>query len=77
NADIKIDSHSAIINGVSHLEAAQVTATDLRAGAAMIIAACTAKGVSSIDNIEHIERGYENICAKLSAVGAKIKIIDN
>ncbi len=74
-ADIKIDGHSAVINGVSHLAGAEVSATDLRAGAAMIIAACAAKGVTTIDNIEHIERGYENICDKLSAVGARIKTI--
>ncbi len=75
-ADIKIDGHSAVINGVSHLHGAEVSATDLRAGAAMIIAGCAASGMTVIDHIDHIQRGYENICDKLAAVGARIKTIE-
>jgi len=76
-ADIKIDGHSAIINGVERLRGASVRATDLRAGAAMIIAGLKADGITKIDDIYHIERGYENICGKLSAVGARIKLCDD
>ena len=74
SADIKIEGSSAVISGIKCLSAAKVEATDLRAGASMIVAALTAEGVSEITNIHHIERGYENICGKLSAVGARIKI---
>ncbi|MCR4963217.1 MAG: UDP-N-acetylglucosamine 1-carboxyvinyltransferase [Firmicutes bacterium] len=77
NADIKIDGHSAVINGVSRLRGAEVSATDLRAGAAMIIAGCIAEGVTTIDHIDHIQRGYENICDKLAAVGARIKTVES
>ncbi|MDO4581720.1 MAG: UDP-N-acetylglucosamine 1-carboxyvinyltransferase [Bacillota bacterium] len=75
-ADIRINGNTAIINGVTKLHPAQVEATDLRAGAAMIIAAMMAEGVTEIGNIHHIERGYEDICGKLRSVGAKIDIID-
>jgi UDP-N-acetylglucosamine 1-carboxyvinyltransferase len=77
NADIQIHGNSAAINGISRLKGATVSATDLRAGAAMVIAALSAKGVTVIENIDHIERGYENICGKLLPVGARIKIMDN
>lgn len=76
-ADIKIDGHSAIINGVNSLHGASVRATDLRAGAAMIIAGLKAKGLTQIDDIYHIERGYEDICGKLSSVGARIRLSDD
>ncbi len=75
-ADITIDGHAAIINGVSQLQGASVRATDLRAGAAMIIAGLMAKGVTEINDIFHIQRGYENICGKLEQVGARIRMID-
>lgn len=72
-ADIRVEGNSAIINGVSHLKGTSVVATDLRAGAAMIIAGLMSKGQTEITEIQHILRGYENICEKLSACGAKIK----
>jgi len=75
-ADIRIEGHSAIINGVSKLHGSCVRATDLRAGAAMIIAGLMADGVTVINDIQHIERGYEDICGCLKAVGAKISIVD-
>lgn len=75
-ADIRIEGHSAIINGVSKLHGGCVRSTDLRAGAAMIIAALMAEGVTVIDDIHHIERGYEDICGCLRSVGAKIDIVD-
>ncbi len=74
-ADIKIDGHSALIKP-SRLTGAEVTATDLRAGAALILAGLAAEGQTEITDIYHIERGYENISGKLASLGAKIKKID-
>lgn len=75
-ADIKIEGRSAIIQGIQRLNAAPVTATDLRAGAALILAALTAEGTTTIRGIHHIDRGYENVEEKLSRIGADIKRID-
>jgi UDP-N-acetylglucosamine 1-carboxyvinyltransferase len=71
-AKIKIDGRTAIIDGVPELTAAPVKATDLRAGAALIIAGMLASGVTEITNIHHIDRGYENIEEKFRGLGAKI-----
>ena len=72
-AQISVDGKLAVIEGVEHLNAAPVRATDLRAGAAMLIAALCANGVSQIEDIQHIERGYEDVEEKLLALGADIK----
>ncbi|MDU7337231.1 MAG: UDP-N-acetylglucosamine 1-carboxyvinyltransferase [Clostridium sp.] len=72
-AQISVDGKLAVIEGVEHLNAAPVRATDLRAGAAMLIAALCAHGVSQIEDIQHIERGYEDVEEKLLALGADIK----
>ena len=74
-ADIKIDGHSALIKP-NELTGAEVTATDLRAGAALILAGLKAEGQTEIAEIHHIERGYENIDKKLSSIGASIKKIE-
>lgn len=71
-ADIKIEGRSAIIHGVQRLNAAPVTATDLRAGAALILAALTAEGTTVIRETHHIDRGYEKVEEKLSRLGARI-----
>ncbi|HLV09678.1 MAG TPA: UDP-N-acetylglucosamine 1-carboxyvinyltransferase [Halanaerobiales bacterium] len=71
-ADIKIDGHSALVKP-SKLTGAEVTATDLRAGAALILAGLAAQGDTEIRDIYHIERGYENINKKLASIGAYIK----
>ena len=73
NANAKVEGRSAIITGPTKLEAATVTATDLRAGAALIIAGLLAKGETEIHDIYHIERGYSNIVDKLQALGADIR----
>ena len=73
NANAKVEGRSAIITGPSNLEAATVTATDLRAGAALIIAGLLAKGETEIHDIYHIERGYSDIITKLQAIGADIR----
>ena len=66
----------AVIRGKTPLKGRNVVATDLRAGASMMVAGMIAKGTTVISNIEHILRGYENITDKLSNVGAKIKIVE-
>lgn len=71
-AQISVDGKLAVIQGVDHLTAAPVKANDLRAGAAMIIAALCAHGTTQIDEIQHIERGYENVVEKFAALGADI-----
>ncbi|MDD3832461.1 MAG: UDP-N-acetylglucosamine 1-carboxyvinyltransferase [Oscillospiraceae bacterium] len=69
----QVDGKVAVFQGVDYLTAAPVKATDLRGGIAMVIAALVAKGVTEIEEIQHIERGYEDIVKKLSALGAEIK----
>ena len=71
-AKISVEGKVAFIEGVDHLEAAPVKATDLRAGAAMLIAGLCAKGTTEIENIGYVERGYENIVEKLRGLGADI-----
>lgn len=73
-ADMQVNDRTIIIKGKNELNGCEVTATDLRAGAAMVIAGLIAKGTTHINDIEHILRGYENIVEKLQNVGAKIKI---
>ncbi len=75
-AQIQVDGKVAVIEGVSKLSGAPVRACDLRAGAALIVAALAAGGVTEIDGIHHIERGYENIIPKLTALGADIVLRD-
>ena len=72
-AQISVDGKVAVVEGIDHLTAAPVKATDLRAGAAMLIAAMCAHGVSSVEDIQHIERGYENVEEKFRALGADIR----
>ncbi len=72
-ADIKTEGRTAIIRGVKRLTGAKVKASDLRAGAALVIAALTAHGDSILVESEHVDRGYENITNKLNAMGADIK----
>lgn len=72
-ADIRIDSRSAVIEGVDGLTGTQVRATDLRAGAALILSALAARGETEISDIYHIERGYYHIDEKLRRLGANIR----
>ena len=74
-ASIKVDGRTAVITGVGKLSPARVRAMDLRAGAAMVIAALAANGVTEIEDIHHIERGYDDIVGKLCRVGAEIRRI--
>jgi UDP-N-acetylglucosamine 1-carboxyvinyltransferase len=72
-AQISVNGKLAVVEGVDHLTAAPVKATDLRAGAAMVIAALEAQGTTEIEQISNIERGYENIVEKLKKIGADIR----
>ena len=73
NADIKVEGRTAVITGGAKLTGAKVCATDLRAGAALILAALAAEGESEITGVHHIDRGYVKIAEKLQALGADIR----
>ena len=72
-AKIKVEGRMAVIEGVKELSGAKVAATDLRAGAALVLAALRAKGETVIGNVKYIDRGYESIEEKLTALGAEIE----
>jgi UDP-N-acetylglucosamine 1-carboxyvinyltransferase len=72
NAGIKVEGRSAIINGPSQLQGAKVRASDLRAGAALVVAGLMAEGITEVSGIEHIDRGYEHLVEKLNGLGAVI-----
>lgn len=72
-ADIKVEGHSAIIKGVERLSAAPVMASDLRGGAALVLAGLVAEGITELSRVYHIDRGYMNLENKLTAMGADIK----
>lgn len=76
-ANVKVEGNTAIIDGVDHLTGAEINAPDLRAGAALVIAALTAEGITTIDDIVYIQRGYENFEGKLSKLGACIEKINS
>jgi UDP-N-acetylglucosamine 1-carboxyvinyltransferase len=72
-ADISIDGNTALVQGVSHLDGATVMATDLRASASLVLAGLVARGETIIERIYHLDRGYECLEDKLTALGAKVK----
>ena len=73
---IQVDGKVAVIEGVDHLEGAPIQACDLRAGAALVIAALAANGTTELSQVQYIERGYENLVGKLRAVGADISLVE-
>ncbi len=75
-ANINIEGKKIFISGPTKLKGAMVEATDLRAGACMVLAGLVAHGTTTITNVEHILRGYENIVGKLESIGAKIELLD-
>ncbi|MGM9662284.1 MAG: UDP-N-acetylglucosamine 1-carboxyvinyltransferase [Oscillospiraceae bacterium] len=75
-ARIRVEGRTAIVEGVGHLTAASVQAFDLRAGAAMVIAALAAEGTSEITSVQYIERGYEHLVEKLRRIGADIRSVE-
>ncbi len=76
-ADIKVESNIAIIRGVPNYSGARVNAPDLRAGAALVIAGLVADGITIIDDIYYIERGYESFEEKLRQIGAQIEKVSD
>ena len=76
-ADIKVEGNTAIVNGVEKLTGAQVSAPDLRAGAALVIAGLAAEGITIVDDIVYIQRGYERFQEKLRALGAEIEKVSS
>ena len=74
-ADIRVKGNTAIITGVPRLNGAPIMATDLRASASLVLAGLVANGITTVDRVYHIDRGYENIEEKLRALGARIKRI--
>ncbi|MBS7525807.1 UDP-N-acetylglucosamine 1-carboxyvinyltransferase [Fusibacter paucivorans] len=75
-ANVKIEGHSAVIQGVKQLQGAQVKATDLRAGAALVLAGMISEGITEIDDIFHIDRGYPQIEKDLVSLGAHIRRVE-
>ncbi|HQO13026.1 MAG TPA: UDP-N-acetylglucosamine 1-carboxyvinyltransferase, partial [Petrotogaceae bacterium] len=73
-AKIKVEGNTAIIDGVTNLSGAQIMATDLRAAAALVIAALNACGESQISEIDHLFRGYEDIKNKFNNIGIKVDL---
>jgi UDP-N-acetylglucosamine 1-carboxyvinyltransferase len=76
-ASIKVEGSTAIIEGVDKYTGATVSAPDLRAGAALVIAALTAEGYSTVEDIKYIERGYEDFDQKIRDLGGQIEKVDS
>ena len=72
---VRKDNRKAVIKGITKLKGTEVSATDLRGGASLLVAALIAEGTTTIDNISYILRGYDKIIEKLTQVGAKIELI--
>ena len=72
-ASIRVDGSTAIVEGVAQLSAAPVTGSDLRAAAAMVLAGLAANGTTKVSGLKHLDRGYDNVEAKLNAVGAQLE----
>ena len=76
-AKVRVEGNSAIITGVNGFTGANMTASDLRAGAALVIAALAAEGVSVIDDIRYIKRGYEDFDEKVRRLGGQMEVVDS
>ncbi len=75
-AQVQVDGRTAFIQGIDHLSGATVRSCDLRGGAAVVIAGLAAKGTTRVEDIQFIERGYQDIVGKLRALGADISCVD-
>ncbi|MGH3326830.1 MAG: UDP-N-acetylglucosamine 1-carboxyvinyltransferase [Streptomycetales bacterium] len=71
-ADIRTDGHHAIVRGTERLSGAPVRATDIRAGAGLVLAGLVAEGITTVSAVDHIDRGYEDLCGQLRALGADV-----
>jgi UDP-N-acetylglucosamine 1-carboxyvinyltransferase len=76
-ADVRVEGNTAIITGVEKFSGARVCAPDLRAGAALVIAGLAADGITTVDDIVYIQRGYEDFEGKLRSLGAEIEKINS
>ena len=76
-AKIKVEGNSAVITGMEGYKGADLVAPDLRAGAALVIAALAAEGFSTVEDIKYILRGYESFDEKIRALGGEIQVIDS
>ena len=76
NCDIKIEGRSAIIYGPNKLQGAEVSATDLRAAAALVLAGLVAEGVTRVTELKHVDRGYVDLAGKLQSLGADIERVE-
>jgi UDP-N-acetylglucosamine 1-carboxyvinyltransferase len=76
-ADIQINGKTAIVTGTESLSGTTVFAHDLRAGAALVISGLAAEGTTCVENIHYVERGYEDIVDKLTALGADIRRVED
>ncbi len=76
-ANLSIRDRTVVINGVDHLTGCPVSASDLRAGAAMVMAGLVAEGTTEVSNVYHIDRGYENLVERLTGLGARITRIED
>ena len=76
-ADVSIEGNIMLLNGPAQLKGAEVAASDLRAGACLVIAGLMAEGQTTIRNVEHILRGYDHIVEKLTDLGAQIEMIED
>ena len=76
-ATIKVEGNTAIIDGIANYTGASMVAPDLRAGAALVLAALSAEGYSTVEDIHYIERGYEDFHLKLQGLGAQIDKVDS
>jgi UDP-N-acetylglucosamine 1-carboxyvinyltransferase len=72
-ADIRTEGHHAVVRGVERLSGAPVRAPDIRAGAALVVAALRAEGETIVSDAHHVDRGYEDLVGKLRAVGADVE----
>lgn len=75
-ADIRTEGHHAVVRGVGSLQGAPVTGSDLRAGAALVVAALAADGRSEVHEFHHVQRGYEDFAGKLRSLGARVQVTD-
>jgi len=75
-ADITVDGHHAVVRGRERLVGAQVSAPDIRAGAALVVAGLAATGMTEIDSIDHILRGYDDLPGRLAAIGGAVTVLD-
>ena len=72
-ADVRIDGHHAVVRGVERLTGSCVSAPDIRAGAALVVAGLAADGETSIDQVHHVDRGYDDLVGRLRAIGASVR----